>query len=228
MAGGQQPPDLAEKLESTLLKVPFEALKRAAKDRKGLVDETSEALAALGPLSAPADDDAARRAQLAALDALASRLSALKRRLADASRSEADEAARCRARLKHVSALGAPARGGTVAWNRPRLDRILVDHLLRADCHATAAALAAASGIAPLCDLHVFDGARAALGALRSRDAGPALEWCGAQRARLRKLKSPLEFKLRLQEFVELLRQVGLGLVWGAGGLLGLGLGGQL
>ncbi|GBF92095.1 hypothetical protein Rsub_04442 [Raphidocelis subcapitata] len=207
MAGGQQAPDLAEKLESTLLKVPFEALKRAAKDRKGLIDEASEALAALGPLSAPAADAAQQRQQLAALDALAARLSSLKRRLADASRAEADEAARCRARLEHVAALGAPARGGTVAWNRPRLDRILVDHLLRSDCHATAAALAAQSGIAPLCDLHVFDGARRASDALRARDAAPALAWCGEQRARLKKLKSPLEFKLRLQEFVELLRQ---------------------
>lgn len=54
----------------------------------------------------------------------------------------------------------------------------------------------------------VFDGARRVADALRARDAAPALAWCGEQRARLKKAKSPLEFKLRLQEFVELLRKV--------------------
>jgi macrophage erythroblast attacher len=197
--------DLLERLESSLLKVPFEALKRAAKDRKALVDEASDALAGLAPLAdAPGGADAA----LAGLDAAAARLQGLKRKLADVSRAEADAAGRCAARLQHLASLGPPPRGGVVAWNRPRLDRILVDHLLRADCHGSAAALAAAAGAEALCDLSVFRGARRVADALRARDAGPALAWCGEQRARLRKARSPLEFKLRLQEFVELLRKV--------------------
>ncbi|KAI8463566.1 MAG: CTLH/CRA C-terminal to lish motif domain-containing protein [Monoraphidium minutum] len=194
---------MAEQIEAALLRVPQEALKRAAKDRKGLIDEASEALAALGPLS----DSSSHEDQLAGLDQLAARLQGLKRKLAAAGRAEADEAARCRARLGHLAVLGAPARGATVAWNRPRLDRILVDHLLRSGAHESAAALASAAGITPLCDLPVFDGARAAAAALRRRDAGPALAWCGEQRARLKKARSALEFKLRLQEFIELLRK---------------------
>lgn len=194
---------MAEPIESTLLKVPFEALKRSAKDRKGLIDEASEALAALGPL-----DSANNEEQLAGFDQLVNRLQGLKRKLADVSHAERDEAARCKARLEHLVALGAPARGATVAWHRPRLDRILVDHLLRSDCHVSAAALAASAQIEPLCDLHVFDGARCVADALRARDAAPALAWCAEQRGRLKKAKSPLEFKLRLQEFVELLRKV--------------------
>lgn len=120
-------------------------------DRKGLIDEASEALAALGPLS----DSTSHEEQLAGLDHLATRLQGLKRKLADVSQAERDEAARCKARLEHLAALGAPARGATVAWNRQRLDRVLVDHLLRAGCHQSAAALAASAGITQLCDLQV-------------------------------------------------------------------------
>ncbi|KIY92088.1 Protein fyv10 [Monoraphidium neglectum] len=199
-------PVSAEIIEAPLLRVPQEALKRAAKDRKGLIDEASEALAALGPLS---DAATSQDEQVAGLDQLVTRLQGLKRKLADVSRAERDEAARCQARLEHLAALGAPARGAAVAWNRPRLDRILVDHLLRDGCHVSATALSASAGIDQLCDLHVFGGARAAADALRARDAAPALAWCAEQRARLRKAKSPLEFKLRLQEFVELLRKKG-------------------
>jgi len=192
-----------EIIENNLLKVPFEALKRAAKDRKGLVDEATDALKSLSSLDSSPHDQ-----QLAGLDQLVSRLQGLKRKLVDVSRAERDEASRCKARVEHLAALGTPARGATVAWNRPRLDRILVDHLLRSDCHVTAAALAASARIEPLCDLHVFGGARRVSDALRARDAAPALAWCEEQRARLKKAKSPLEFKLRLQEFIELLRKV--------------------
>ena len=36
--------------------------------------------------------------------------------------------------------------------------------------------------------------------------SGPALAWCVTNKARLSKLKSTLEFKLRLQQYVELVR----------------------
>ena len=213
MAAADARPEL---IEAPLLRVPFESLKRAAKERKALVDEASEALhaalAAAGGKSSAApgtgggSSETAAAAAAAALGALAERLQGVKRRLAETAAAERGDAARCKARLGHLIALGPPRRGARVAWDRPRLDRILVDHLLRAGRHASAAALARSAGIEPLCDLHVFGGARAVVAALAARDAAPALAWCAAQRARLRKLKSPLEFRLRLQEFIELLR----------------------
>ncbi len=55
------------------------------------------------------------------------------------------------------------------------------------------------SGLAQLCDAHVFAEARAVTEALRRRDCGPALAWCADNRAKLRKAKSKLEFRLRVQ-----------------------------
>ncbi len=123
-----------------------------------------------------------------------------------------------------------------------RLDRILVDHLLRQGHHETAVKLCCEAGLEQLCDTQIFDEARkvrqegaergpahdgvAYLGdftpdpaqisphphaeqirsALRQHDCGPALIWCTENRSRLKKMKSKLEFKLRVQEFVERVR----------------------
>ena len=50
-----------------------------------------------------------------------------------------------------------------------------------------------------LVDTHIYADARGVLEALGRHDCEPALAWCEANRARLRKYKSKLEFKLRVQ-----------------------------
>lgn len=104
------------------MRVPFEALKRAAKDRKSLLDEAQEALAAS---SGTAES----------LDALLEKLHSLKRKLAEVSRAEREEAGRCRHRLEHLRVLAEP-RGDMIAWNKQRLDRLLVDFCHRCERHA--------------------------------------------------------------------------------------------
>jgi hypothetical protein len=61
--------------------------------------------------------------------------------------SESDDLARCRARLQHLQGLGPPPKDGQIEWSRRRIDRLLVDHLLRAGHKRTAAGLAATAGI---------------------------------------------------------------------------------
>ncbi|KAG2454742.1 hypothetical protein HYH02_000578 [Chlamydomonas schloesseri] len=292
---------LSETLEAPLMRVPFESLKRAAKDRKALIDELSDHLASLkhplslggpkGPAgasaaSAPADDPSGdtemeeaatgeisngREASIERLRLLLSQLQGVKRKLGEVSRTEAGDCARCKARLDYLAATaptaaaaaaagggtpaGAGARsgsvdtgaaspaaagagggaaagaagpgpgsaataaaaggaagaggggGGLISWTRQRLDVILVDHLLRSGYHDSAAKLAAAAGIQLLTDGHIFEGARRVLAALlEDHDCGPALAWCAENRSRLAKSKSGLEFKLRLQQFIELVR----------------------
>lgn len=55
-------------------------------------------------------------------------------------------------------------------------------------------------------DLHVFRDAWGVVEALQRRDCGPALQWCADNKSRLKKVESQLEFRLRVQEFVELIR----------------------
>lgn len=118
-------------VDAPLLKVPFESLKRAAKERKSLVDEAGEALSALST-------SGSKEEQLQQLDQLVSRLQGLKRKLADVSQQEAGDALRCKARLEHLGQLGCPNKGSVVVWNKQRLDRLLVDHMLRSGNHNSA------------------------------------------------------------------------------------------
>ena len=56
--------------------------------------------------------------------------------------SEKADAHRTHARLKHLQQLGAPQQERMLAWQRQRLDIILVDHFLRSGLYDTAAELA--------------------------------------------------------------------------------------
>lgn len=57
-----------------------------------------------------------------------------------------------------------------------------------------------------LSDAHIFAACQPVIEALRRHDCGPALQWCDVHRARLKKVKSKLEFSLRVQEYVELVK----------------------
>lgn len=43
--------------------------------------------------------------------------------------------------------------------------------------------------------------------ALRDHSTSPCLSWCHDNRSKLRRMKSTLEFQVRLQDFIELIRQ---------------------
>ena len=56
-------------------------------------------------------------------------------------------------------------------------------------------------------DQHLLQQALAIAASLEERDCKVALEFCAQNRSKLKKNKSRLEFRLRVQEFVELTRQ---------------------
>lgn len=116
-----EPTAVLDATEPTLLRVPFEGLKRAAKDRKAILDEAQEAVAALKGQGADGAEGVHR---------LIMRLQGLKRKLSDVSRAENKGAAQCKARLEHLHKLSSPLES-MISWNRQRMDRILVDHLQR-------------------------------------------------------------------------------------------------
>lgn len=181
--------------------MPFESLKRTTRERKYAIDELKEVLA---EVRAPPADRAAARTRL---EACLRRLHRLKRKLDETSVAEREDAQRCLARLEHLAALGRPARDAHVAWNRRRIDRILVDYLLRRGYLDAAGRLARRASPPDLTDAHVFAAAQGVLASLERRECGEALEWCAAHATRLKKAKSPLEFRLRVQEFVEAVRR---------------------
>lgn len=191
------------------LQVPFEALKRTTRERKYAIDDLKETLGEIKSVahSAAAASPPSVEATLDSLNTCLRDLKRLKRKLDAASAAEREDAQRCCTRLEHLKELGHPQRDGNIEWNRSRINRLLVDHMLRGGNLKSAEDLVRRAGLGELTDLHIFSGAQEhVLTTLRERQCGEALAWCTMNVHRLRKSRSPLEFRLRVQEFVELLR----------------------
>ena len=89
-----------------------------------------------------------------------------------------------------------------------RLHRIVFDYLLRSSYFKTAQALSTQfPHLAPLCDVDAFLSANRVMEGLRARDVSRALSWCGEYRSRLRSVGSSMEFQLRIQEMMELVKK---------------------
>lgn len=72
-------------------------------------------------------------------------------------------------------------------WSRVRLDRLLVDHMLRSGYSESAKQLAKEKGIADLVDLDVFVQCQRIAESLRRGETKDALHWCGENKAALKK-----------------------------------------
>lgn len=98
-------------------------------------------------------------------------------------------------------------------WSRTRLDRLVVDYLLRSGYSRTAASLAETKQISHLIDLDTFTSCHRIAASLGRGETKEALAWINENRNSLKKLikapfkSTPLEFELRLQQYIELVRQ---------------------
>eukprot|EP00013_Stygamoeba_regulata_P007423 CAMPEP_0177633696 /NCGR_PEP_ID=MMETSP0447-20121125/2975_1 /TAXON_ID=0 /ORGANISM="Stygamoeba regulata, Strain BSH-02190019" /LENGTH=473 /DNA_ID=CAMNT_0019135373 /DNA_START=108 /DNA_END=1529 /DNA_ORIENTATION=+ len=92
-------------------------------------------------------------------------------------------------------------------WEEIRLQRLLVEYMYRDGCHRSAALLAKEVNIENLVDSTVYAHARTVISALEQHSCSSALHWCAAHRSNLRKLENDLEFELRSQEYIELVRK---------------------
>jgi macrophage erythroblast attacher len=93
-------------------------------------------------------------------------------------------------------------------WSRIRLDRLLVDYLLRMGYTESAKALAQEKGVKDLVDCDAFEQCGKVERSLRvERKVDPALGWCNENKGTLKKMgNNTFEFELRLQQYIELAR----------------------
>ncbi|CDW52414.1 macrophage erythroblast attacher [Trichuris trichiura] len=92
------------------------------------------------------------------------------------------------------------------SFRRLRLERILVDYMLRCGYYDTAVKVAERSGIAQVTNIAHFIRAKKVEESLAAHHTNECLEWCHENRSKLRRLKSTFELKVRQQDFIELLR----------------------
>ncbi|KAK6933345.1 hypothetical protein RJ641_036239 [Dillenia turbinata] len=179
------------KLEHQLLRVPFEHYKKTIRANHRSVEK--EVCSVVAAVSESADGDLSQNDAVQQLNSLVSRLQGLKRKLEEGSRAENLQAQRCRARLDHLESADAE---NIAEWNKTRLNRVLVDYMLRRSYYDTAMKLAETSNIQDLVDIDVFQEARRVIEALQNRDVSPALAWCAENKSRLKKSKVLYSFKV--------------------------------
>ncbi|KAF2273771.1 uncharacterized protein EI97DRAFT_382770 [Westerdykella ornata] len=142
------------------------------------------------------------------IDAMIAKLRTLKRKLSALHDDEKKYNAASRARISHLSELYSMRTLSDVRferWSRVRLNRLLVDYLLRNGYNGSALALARSTGIEDLVDLHAFGTAMEIQESLAERhDAGKALAWCKENSQALKKLGGDLELQLRYQQYIEM------------------------
>ncbi|XP_064465845.1 E3 ubiquitin-protein transferase MAEA-like [Ornithodoros turicata] len=185
-------------LEHPTLKVPYEILnKKFRAAQKQLDREVSQ----LQSLASELEGEPRRAGQLQTIVGnLLEKLEQL--RAADGLNEELEAAAACKRRIEHLKGFEAGE-----PWKRQRLDRLLAEHLLRWGYYGTAGKLVERGGLRDLTNLDLFLVSKEVEDSLAARDTARCLAWCHEHRSKLRKLRSSLEFQLRQQEFIELVRR---------------------
>ncbi|XP_051116447.1 protein MAEA homolog [Andrographis paniculata] len=198
----RRPAKLTEtlKLEHQFLRLPFENYKKTIRiTQRAFEKDTAAVISGVGNATY---SDISRDHAVNQLSSFVSRLQGLKRKLAEGDETCQAHAQRCRVRLEHMKS----GTDDSPEWNQIRIKRVIVDHMLRMSYFETAAKIAECSQIQDLVDIAVFQEAKTIIDALYVRNLAPALSWCAENKSWLKKSKSKLEFQLRLQEFIELVR----------------------
>lgn len=125
------------------------------------------------------------------LDSMITRMRGLKRKLTTCVDEERRLHQHSLSRIRHLGELASMQSLDDVkyeAWSRTRLDRLLVDYLLRNGYEHSAAELAKEKGIQELVDVDVFVQMSRIRDSLRNGKVTEALAWCSENRRELRKM----------------------------------------
>nr|KAF6431809.1 macrophage erythroblast attacher, E3 ubiquitin ligase [Rousettus aegyptiacus] len=194
--------------EYPTLKVPYETLnKRFRAAQKNIDRETSHVTMVVAELEKTLSSCPAVDSVVSLLDGVVEKLSVLKRKAVESVQAEDESAQLCKRRIEHLKEHSSDQPAAAGLWKRKRMDRMMAEHLLRCGYYNTAVKLARQSGIEDLVNIEMFLTAKEVEESLERRETATCLAWCHDNKSRLRKMKSCLEFSLRVQEFIELVRQ---------------------
>jgi len=193
-------------LEHSTLIVPYECLNRTFRNAQKVVDrEVSHVISTNDRLR-----NFSSKPQLTVgeackeLDELLKKLYILKNKSSDALEEEQTKLLQVHNRVKYLKDQSDNKKA--VVWKHHRMNRMLVDYFLRNGYYDTAAHLAESEDIVHLVDIDQFLVAKQVEKALKQKNPMPCLQWCHANKSKLKKLQSTLELNVRIQEYVELVK----------------------
>ncbi|KAI0971180.1 CTLH/CRA C-terminal to lish motif domain-containing protein [Xylaria arbuscula] len=200
-------------LDQPLLQLPVELLRKNLRSARFEVEKDGSFVKET--LKKTATDSVngriAQQDVLKTLDSMIARMRGVKRKLTAFSEEENRLHRHEEARVKHLAELYGMYSVEDVkyeGWSRTRLDRLLTDYLLRQGYIDSARSLAKERGIDLLVDVDTFEQMNRIRKCLLNGSVQEALAWCtaGDTKKELRKMDSNLEFMLRYQQYIELVR----------------------
>lgn len=197
-------------LEHPTLKVPYELLNKKFRSAQKTLDrEVSHVQAVSNDLEKHLKTDGSYVATgeiSKLLGGVVARLQVLKRKAQESIAEELQAGMVCKRRLDHLKDHANTSPSAVNQWRRQRLDRMLVEYFLRKGYYKTATKLADSSELRDLTNIDVFMVSREVEKSLANHETARCIGWCHDNRSKLRKLGSTMEFNLRVQEFIELVR----------------------
>jgi len=191
-------------LEHHTLKVPYEVLNKKFRATQKVFDrEASHVQATAADLEKVVKESGSSLNQIPGLlDQLEERLKEMQQKIDGSLQEELETVGACKQRVDHLM----EGFHGSNDWKKMRLNRMLVEHFLRSGYYDSAVTLAKTTGIEELTNINLFLVAKEVEDTLSRKDISRCLAWCHDNKSKLRKMKSTLEFNVRLQEFVELIK----------------------
>ncbi|XP_050304582.1 E3 ubiquitin-protein transferase MAEA [Anthonomus grandis grandis] len=203
-------------LEHPTLKVPYEILNKKFRTAQKTLDrEVSHVQQGATEIEKCLEQDGeVKAAQISnLLGGMVEKLQVLKRKAEETISEELAATNVCKRRLEHLKEHAAVTNNATVSsgtlnnWRRKRLDRMVVEYFLRNGYYNSAIILAEQSETKEYTNIDIFLNSREVEKSLANHETQKCLLWCHDNKSKLRKLKSTMEFNLRVQEFVELIRK---------------------
>jgi macrophage erythroblast attacher len=220
-------PDSHLLLDQSLLRLPYELSRNNFKSAQRSIEQSQAKIDELIKAGSRTANDADTSKTMASIDQAVQRLQTLKRKLSSLNESQNLLVLQSEARIDYLEQLYEIPTLADVKydqWSRTRLDRLLVDYMLRNGYFNSARELATDKDIEALVDVDEFEAVAKIENSIRKeRRVDLAMAWCGENKLNLKKInvclesqhdgqkvsnykQSDFEYSLRLQQFVEMVR----------------------
>ncbi|KAK4204379.1 CTLH/CRA C-terminal to lish motif domain-containing protein [Triangularia verruculosa] len=198
-------------LDQPLLRLPYELLRKNIRSAHYHIEWDTNAVKDLLKETATnsINQKASKQDVVNNLDQMLARMRGLKRKLSTYAEEENRQYRQSTARIAHLRELSDVHTVEDVkyeSWSRQRLDRLVVDYMLRHGYNESANVLAKERNMLELVDIDTFVAMSKIRQSLENGSVQEALAWCNENKKELRKMQSNLEFMLRCQQYIELNR----------------------